>query len=51
MSIELVKLEVLRTLDDTDAAQGHRRHNRAFAPANGAIAAAGIDDAIRQIQL
>lgn len=50
VSVELIELEILRSFDDADAAQRYGGDDRAFAPANGAIAMSGIDNAIRQIQ-
>lgn len=50
MRIELVELQVLGALEDADAAQRDRGDNGPFAPANGAIAAAWVDDAVWQIE-
>ena len=49
--IELIELQVLCALEDTDAAQSHGSDNRAFAPADGAVAAAWADDAVWQVEL
>lgn len=47
VGIELIKLQVFFALDDADAIQGHGCDNRALAPAYGAIATSGADDAVR----
>lgn len=51
MRIELIELQMLRTFDYAYSTQRHRRDHGALAPANGAIASPGIDDAIRKIEL
>ena len=48
--VELIELQAVNTLQDTDARQRHRSHDGALSPANGTIASARIDDAIRKIQ-
>ena len=49
--IELIELQVLCALEDTDTAQSHGSDNRAFAPADGAVTAAWVDDAVWQVEL
>jgi hypothetical protein len=44
--VELVELEMLRSPDDSDAAQWDRSNDRAFATADGTIAAPWIDNPI-----
>jgi hypothetical protein len=50
VGVELVQLEVLLSLENPDSAQWHRGHNRAFASADGAVAASWIDDSIWKIE-
>ena len=49
VSIELIELQVLRALNNADAAQQYRGNDRTLAPANGTITAPGVDDAIREV--
>ena len=49
--IELVKLQLTLALDDMDSLLRHGRDYCAAAAAHRAIAAAGVDDTIRQIKL
>src|SRR5690606_38611017 len=51
VGIELIKLQVLGTLDHVQTAQRHGRDNRPLATAGGAIAAARVDDAVRKVRL
>lgn len=50
MGVELIQPKVLLTLNDTDGIQRDRGHHRAFASADRAIAAPGVDDAVWQVQ-
>jgi hypothetical protein len=49
--IELVPGQHIFALDNRDPRQRHRRHDRAFAPADRTVATAWIDNAVGQIQL
>jgi len=48
--VELIEPQVLGALNDADAAQWHRGNDGALAPANGTIAAPGVNDAVWEIQ-
>lgn len=51
MRVELVELQVLSTFHDTDSIQRNRCNHSALAPADGAITAARVDDAIWEVKL
>lgn len=51
MRVELIELQVLESFQDTDAAQRNGSYDSAFTPTDGAVAAAWIDDAVREVQL
>lgn len=50
MGVELIQPKLLLTLDDADGIHRDRGHYRTFAPADRAVAAPGVDDAVRQVQ-
>ena len=50
LRVELVEAKVLLAQHDADAAEWHRSDDRPLAAANRAVAAAWIDDAVRQVE-
>src|SRR3546814_5550683 len=51
IGVELVEPEMLRTSHDAKPGQRHRRDDRTLAATDGTVAAPGIHDAVRQVEL
>src|SRR3546814_11458709 len=51
IGVELVEPEMLRTSHDAKPGQRHRRDDRTLAETDGTVAAPGLHDAVRQVEL
>jgi len=51
VGVELVKLELVRTFHDVQTGERYRRDHRSLPTTDGTVAAARIDDALRQLKL